>query len=722
MQGDARRKDVNEMKKAWMVSLSICFLCMAGGIACWYTSQNFTKIWPLKGGLFNNDSNEDYEKALAYIQGDKPAKAVQIIKKYRILIEKNNQESAKWLDLLIKACVELPDVNQLTILFPYRPTAFYANEEASIMLAEAYLLSGKLDEYHKLREMWQGRETKKSNWLGIDADLQILSGNREKAIELLNKESFSEKDDVNRLIQLSLLTMNEHPKQALKYLMEADQKDPNNSTILSYRARLLELTNQIPLALAEYIAATTSDPSNLALKDQLGEFFIRYKHYHQAIQVYEDTVKNFRPNDVFYLKTAFLGKIIRPLDAEITKKTLLHGKFKPLVEYILQLPQNKFWDELAFSAIPMSEKILETQQVTWWLRLLSALQDNDLIAAEDLLKNNRFAEIAWSPEVSLALKRILNYQKNQTLSLVNSSFEETNLEKQSTLAGNKRQTDFFRQLHALINQLKDREVSTQNSPFQAASVDKLSELINGERQIDFFKQLNDLAAHQVIQPNFLIPKDLQKLLNSPLAYSAVFLAIGWNEAALILGKAENIAEDFPDWVAYGFAQAVRKKEGATKALEYVMLQPQIPLIRLLAAELMVSQNDKEAAINQLTPLAKEEGAIGARAAWFLSLLYLNEGEYHQAKEVIDQNENFAKSILGIESSARIALAEENFDVADRLYTSIAEQSLEAKSYLSRKAYQEKNWQQAKKLTIELLSEFPDSPILKQNLLLILEGL
>lgn len=665
------------MKKALIVLLVVCLITIVVGASYWYTSKN-KDAQQEEQLILSNNLDEDYERASSLIDNGHPLKAIEIIKKYRAKIEENDEDGNRWLDLFVKASAEIPDFRQLSILYQYRPSSFQNNEEASLMLAEAYLINGKIEEYEKLRGFWKGRETKMNHWLNIDADFLILDGRRGEAIELLSEHSFDGKNDINRLLRLSLLNINENPKKSWEYLTEANTKDPNNATILSYRARLLEVKGQLALALSEYIAASAADSDNLALRDQLGEFFIRHKRYHQAVQVYEESLKTLDPIDSIVLKAVFLGKVIEPFDVEITSDEIPDGKIKRLIEYMVNLPQYQFWDEEKFINIPNHQKYLDTQQVTWWLRLLSAIKNNDLATAEQLLQYNRFEDVAWSPEVSLAFKRIINYKRSNTLSL-------------------------------------------ENSPFKITDLEAKSEEVGSQWQVNFYNELNQLAEEQEQNPEFEIPDEINELLKSSLAFSAALLAIGWDEAALAMQNTKIIPEGFPEWVVHGFTQAYRKNKGNMEALKYATLQHQTPTIELLTGEIMLAQNNRDTAIIHLEKLVDEDDKVGVRAAWLLSLLYLNEGDYKRAKEIVNQNEEFSNSDLGTEASARIALMEGDLVTADRLYKSIEDQSSEAKSYLARQAFQEKNWERAKLLTIELLKEFPNSLILRDNLLRIMEA-
>lgn len=626
----------------------------------------------------HSSNGEAYAKALSLIEKGNGKEALGIIIDHRSSMEKNDEESNRWLELFVKASAEVSDYRQLMILYRYRPSSFKNNEKASLMVAEAYLATGKMAEFDELREKWKGKESLKDKWLYADADQLILEGKREEAIALLESVSFKGKEDVDRLLRLSLLTLNENPKTAWDYLVEANEKDPDNPTILSYRARLLEATGQAPLALSEYIAATAADPDNLLLRDQLGEFFIRNKRYHQAVQVYEEALTSLPPIDYILLKALFFGKVIAPLDLEVKNDSIPNGRLKRLIEYLNDLPEYAFWNEKLFTAIPNYQKYLDTQQVTWWLRLLSAIKAGNGEKIKELLQYNRFEESNWSPEVSLALKRIVNYRERGELNLEKSPFKVTSLEKESQGEANL-------------------------------------------TPIGFYKKLNELAEEQEKDPAYKIPEAIDLLLKSPLVFPAALLAVGWDEAALAMQTTKVVPSELPEWVAYGFTQAIRRNRGNMEALEFATLQKQSPTIQLLIGEIMLAQNNNDAAINQLEKLVDEKENVGVRAAWLLTILYLSQKEPEKAKEVIGENEQFANSTLGQEALARIALVEGDLPLADRIYKQIANESSEAKSYLARQAFQEQNWEKAKLLTIELLKSYPNSIILRQNLIKIMQA-
>lgn len=663
------------MKKVLVISLVIAFIAIIFGISYWYTSQEETAI---PEELTPQNFEEDYERAESLIEAGKPLAAIDIIRKYRANIEQKTGQGDQWLELLVRASAEIPDIQQLIILYQFRPESFNNNEQASLMLGEAFLLGGRTQDFEVIREKWKGRETKTKDWLAVDSDHLILEGEREQAIELLKSAKLEGKDDAERLLRLSLLHLNQNPKVSWLYLVEANKVDPGNPTILSYRARLLEATGQSKLALSEYIAASAADPDNLGYRDQIAEFFMRNKQYHRAVLVYEEAFQNLEPIDNVLLKAVFLGKVIEPFDVEVTSDFIPEGRVKRLIEYINALPQYTFWDEEKFEEIPNYQKYLESEQITWWLRLLSALKTNDIEEAKDLLEHNQFKEVAWSPDLTLIIKRIIRYKENQSFNL-------------------------------------------DNTPLQATPLEERTIGRDDETAIGFFRQINDIALEEEKNTDATIPEYLHDLLSSPFAFSAALLAIGWDEAALATKPAKVVPEEFPEWVAYAYTKAIGKNKGQLKALEFATQQKQSPAIQLLIAEIMLTQNNRDAAVDILQKLSEVKGTVGMRASWLLSIIYVRQKEYEKAKETVKANQELMDNYLGVEALARIALLTGDMNTADSLYKSIEEQSSEAKSYLARQAFHEKNWTRARELTIELLKEFPNSIILRQNLMKVINS-
>jgi hypothetical protein len=74
-----------------------------------------------------------------------------------------------------------------------------------------------------------------------------------------------------------------------------------------------------------------------------------------------------------------------------------------------------------------------------------------------------------------------------------------------------------------------------------------------------------------------------------------------------------------------------------------------------------------------------------------------------------------RGLSGVEQRARQAHYVNDFSLAQTLYHLILEESTEAKSYLARQAFVDKQWKVARELTIQLLKEHPGNQQLWDNL-------
>lgn len=167
-----------------------------------------------------------------------------------------------------------------------------------------------------------------------------------------------------------------------------------------------------------------------------------------------------------------------------------------------------------------------------------------------------------------------------------------------------------------------------------------------------YKELEYFAQQQAISgTSFNLPESMQALLSNQEAYVAALLSEGWNEAGLQLQTTNLLSADFPDWFQRLYVNALRQNRGNSTALKFIEQQKQTPIMTLLKQETL----------------------------------------------------------------ARIALAEGKSDVASQIYQKILNDSTEAKSFLARQAYQQKNWPLAHKLTEDLLKEFPGNVQLQENL-------
>lgn len=591
----------------------------------------------------------------------KPEEALPIIRRYQEQIDSDSSTGKQWLALLIRASEQLHDNEQLAILYDYFPRAFDDNEKAVLIVADTYITTGRPEDYQKIRSRWAGRSKRKSAWVMLDADRLLMEGERDEAISLLKSQSFNGKADTGRLVRLALLVAEKDPKEAWEFLTEAYKKDPHNADVRSYRARLLEKVGKDELALAEYIAATQTAPKDPFLREQLADFHLRRGNSSQALQLWSQNLKD-NPLDTVWLNAFFWNRVLSPISFDWSAEKPPEGTRKPLLNYLTRLQPGDYWDEQTFSALQNEEPYLQKEQATFWLRLLQALKSGDEDQAWTLLQDNPFEEQSWAPDLERALKQVTTYRRMGVLSLGSEG---------------------------------DQGIQRSAHPF--------------------FAQLNFLAEQP--QNNILevIPSHFHELLISDDAYTALFLAAGWNEAALQFNTMTIVPEGYPSWMAYGLSEALRKNRSTLQSLEFATLQDETPAVNLLVGELLIDEGEANAGLDKLEPLLKENSDVGYRASWLSCLACVEREEYERAKKIIGGQPRLQRSVNGQEVLARIALLEGNPKVADQLYTAIEADSNEAKSYLARKAFADRDWHRAKELTQALLKSHPNNEVLLGNL-------
>lgn len=609
----------------------------------------------------------DISRTKELLSNGKPEEALAIIQQYSEEIDNHSEIGKEWLDLLLRASESTLNTPQLVILYEYYPKSFDGHEKASLLVANLFVAQGRTKDYQTLRDNWKGRETQPETWFVLDGDKLLAEGKRKEAIDFLNSKNFPGKADTSRLVRLALFYIFEEPKKSWEYLDQAYNKDPENPEIRSYRAKLLETIGRPNLALIEYAGALQSDPNNLYLRDQLADFYLRNKQVPEALQIWQENLK--APSlDLIWIKTLFWSKVAQPLDFDWKSTQPPKGKLDPLVQYLLALKPDQFWNATAYESVQDGSKYLKTQQVTFWLRLMQLLKDGKEKEAADLIQFNPFQTISWNPQLETAIKRIIAYRTTGNFSLDPQVEESKSLENPA------------------------KPIVTAEAVLLYAQLDKLAQL-KGEG----------------------VPEDLQALLKGPEAFTAALLSTGWNEAALKLHSLSVIPVNYPEWFTPELTQAIRLNRGVPAALEFATLQTPTPQLSLLIGELLVASQSPDAALEHLTKLMHDDTDVGLRAAWLVSMINIERGNYNEAKAAISSQPKLENEVVGRETLARIALLEGNTDFANKIYSALEEKSAEAKSYLARKAFAEKDWKRARELTEQLLRMYPTNPLLQENL-------
>lgn len=196
------------------------------------------------------------------------------------------------------------------------------------------------------------------------------------------------------------------------------------------------------------------------------------------------------------------------------------------------------------------------------------------------------------------------------------------------------------------------------------------------------------------------------------------LETGEKAQALRLLDANQITivpSQFPAWVAVDIARALNEQRGHDEALIFAVLQDPSEELSNLIDRLLKATKDNDQALSKIKNIALEPTEKGSKFSWLMAHIFIEKEDFDSARQALNQQPLMWGSLLGKELMARIELLDGNESLANELYLEIVESSSEAKSFLARKAFQDRNWSRARELTQELLNDHPDNPILLDNL-------
>ena len=90
-----------------------------------------------------------------------------------------------WGQVELDALVGLRQLPKLVALYERTPDRILANEDASILVARAYLHARKPKELAELRARWAGRDKESLSWFLLDADNLLITEKPREARKLL---------------------------------------------------------------------------------------------------------------------------------------------------------------------------------------------------------------------------------------------------------------------------------------------------------------------------------------------------------------------------------------------------------------------------------------------------------------------------------------------------------------------------------------------------------
>lgn len=602
---------------------------------------------------------EALENAQTFLKSDKPNEALVLADTYA-----SHSEDPAWIRVRIQAVTKLQLLPRLGLLFDRFPEDVLKDEDASALLARGYLQANMPAQLERVRAAWRGREHRLDTWRMLDADMYLLMGDKRKAEKLLSGSPSTAGTEASRLIRLALVTGDRDPVAACKLLDQAVALEPTNSVARWSRGEVLERMGRVRLARVEYVSALTASPSNLYWRDQLAEFYLRCHNHDLAVETWSETpVKPFP--DFIQLKLQFFNRVLRPTPQSSPVATA-PGELEPLVRLIETLKPGRFFDSDAFKRLPYAGSYGAQRPEVFWLRLLDNLQTGAEAPALDMFTTEAPRLQSWDPDLAGAVARVLYFRKKQSLNPPGIAF-------------------------------RSMWAETNRPPF--------------------FALLERTARDELAAPDHKakLSPDFSSLLRGSNIFSHLFMTAGWREAAVQLRRTPHVEPGEPDALSAAYAEALSLNRNPAAALDYLG-NGALPLATtLVRAELLLEAGRKDDARGQLQGMAKHNSPTGVRAASLLALDAIERKDYAKGRQAVAEQPLLAQSNLGKELLARMALAENRTAEAERIYQGIQGTSIEAKTWLARKAFMEKRWKDARQIINESLELIPDSPQLRETL-------
>ena len=615
------------------------------------------RVWRVKTAVYRESAA--LVRAEALLKAGKPAEALALADTYS-----GRSKNAAWPQLQIRSVTQVQDLPRLELLFDRYPDEVLKDESASVLLARGFMQANMSAQFDRVRSVWRGHERQMEAWRLLDADLLLLTGDIRKAEKLLRTAQPNAETEASRMVRLALVTADRDLEGACKLLDQAVALQPTNCTARWSRGEILERLGRIRLARVEYVSALASAPGNSYWRDQLAEFYLRAHNHDLALDTWLETPAKPVP-DFIQLKTRFFQRVHRPSPKSSPDATT-SGELERLVQFVDGIKPGRFFDSEAFKRLPYASTYAAQRPEVFWLRVLDALKTGNDSAALDLLTTEPPKLQSWDPDLAGALLRVLYFRRKQSLNPSGFKF--------ATSWGETNRPAFF----ALLERAAREE---------RASPDHKAKLA----------------------PEFA------SLLTGSNIFSHLFLTAGWREAALQLRRWPQVEPGEPDSLSAAYAQALRLNRNPQAALEFLG-NGALPLATtLVRAELLLEVGRREDAIGQLRGMAKHSSSAGVTAASLLALDSADRKEFDLARRYVAEQPLLAQSDLGKEILARMALAENRPLDAEAIYRGISNTSIEAKTWLARKAFSEGKRDEARRIINESLALLPDSPQLRESL-------
>jgi tetratricopeptide (TPR) repeat protein len=441
------------------------------------------------------------------LSSNRPEDALKIIDTMnREILDRKTRD--EWRGLEMDALEQMKDVEGLRDMVGRASRLFAKRESAALAVARAEVEEERFDAFASLRNVWRGREKTLDEWLSLDVDALLRQEKDLDAIDLLTMNRFEGAKDCGRAARYAFMKANESPERASTLLTKAIETDPRNPDVHLFCARYLETQGKPEEALQAYRVALNCAPHDPYLRDRLAEALRKSGAQMEALRIW---VEGLAPPSMgfIWLKALFWTRVGLRLPISWDEWTPPRGYLRPLVDFIMKLDENRFWDVREFTPIGERQPELLSRQETFWLRVLEALRTRADGEALTLLNLQGFGARSWDPLLENALLRIVIYRLRGIL---------------STSKG-----------------------STLDVPGSSKSGHP------------FFVELDEWTLRSGITP----PEAAKRSLQSDHVFAAACFAAGWPEAGLRLLPSHDLPPDTPDWLKTAIEEATQRPAEAS---------------------------------------------------------------------------------------------------------------------------------------------------------------
>jgi len=533
-------------------------------------------------------------------------------------------------------------------------------ERADLVLAREALWNGDWAECESLVERWSGQTAFPGLWTLLSADLMTARGEKDLARDFLKAARLDGEEDSLRHARLALLAAGE-PWKAMKSINAGLRSAPRSAELLSFRAQIQEAAGRMADARLDYVAAVLSAPTSPLHRDVLANFQLRMGEASNAADTWRDAAE-VTELGLYAFKAWFWSRICGvPLSRPLPE--INQAGWKEVMEKLRNLSDGAFTSLEVDHAMAGIRGIAQRPEVRW-MQVLEAIRRADWKTAAMQLESG-FPPSAETMAPGLATRLLVN------LAAVSGG------EPRVALAG--------RDLPPL---------PPNPHPFL--------------REFEEWKRAGSLK-----------DDSFSGWLANPASLAATLFAHGWHGAALDVAGGASLAPvvDAPAWFDFGYARCLLVRDGAAAARRWLESLPELSTAaELTHAEILLTGGEVELGMSKLAVLAAAQSPHSDRAAWSLALAELDRGNTIEASRWVNSSPELMASIQGKEILARCALANGAPDDALLIYRALGVESADAMVYLSKQAFAERNWQEARKWTGELARRFPAEPQFRKNLL------